>query len=94
MARDWFLRLEPPNLILQKRCYFRNPYIGAMLLSIFILFIGYLMFLKMHGVNLYEIAMNIEKLQRDMLFEEIDETVLKERIQKVCPYLNQGFPRN
>jgi len=62
--------------------------IGATLFFTFILFIGYLMFLKMHGINLYEIAMNIEKLQRDMLFKKIGETELKERFQKIYPYLN------
>lgn len=62
--------------------------IGATLFFIFILFISYLIFLKMHGINLYEIAMNIEKLQRDILFEKIDETDLKEKFQKIYPYLN------
>ena len=32
--------------------------------------------------------MNIEKLQGDMLFGKIDETELKERFQKIYPYLN------
>ena len=42
----------------------------------------------MLGINIDEIVMNIEKLQGDMLFEKIDETELKERFQKIYPYLN------
>ncbi len=61
--------------------------IGAMLSLIFILLAGYAIFMKAHGINIAETVMNIEKLQRDMLFEEICETELKERFQKIYPYL-------
>ena len=61
--------------------------IGAMLSLIFILLAGYTIFMKVHGINIAETVMNIEKLQRDMLFEKIDETELKERFQKIYPYL-------
>ena len=62
--------------------------IGAAIIMMFVLFIGYLIFLKMLGINIDEIVMNIEKLQRDMLFEKIEEAELKERFQKIYPYLN------
>ena len=62
--------------------------IGITIFMIFILFTGYLIFSKMLGVKFDEIAMNIEKLQRDMLFGKIDETEIKERFQKIYPYLN------
>jgi hypothetical protein len=61
--------------------------IGAMLSLIFILLAGYAIFMKVHGINIAETVMNIEKLQRDMLFEEICEAELKERFQKIYPYL-------
>ncbi len=61
--------------------------IGVTLFLIFILLPGYVIFMKMHQINLAEITMNIEKLQRDMLFEKIDETELKERFQKIYPFL-------
>ena len=61
--------------------------IGVTLFLIFILLTSYVIFMKMHQINLAEIAMNIEKLQRDMLFEKIDETELKERFQKIYPFL-------
>ncbi len=61
--------------------------IGAMLSLIFILLACYVIFMKVLGINIAETVMNIEKLQRDMLFEEICETELKERFQKIYPYL-------
>ena len=64
--------------------------IGIVIFIIFILFTGYLIFLNhIFELKFNEIAMNIEKLQRDMLFGKIDETEMKERFQKIYPYLNK-----
>ena len=63
-------------------------FIGFILSLFFILFFGYYLLLRIHLNNLFAIGTKIEELQRDILFDKINQEELEERFEKVYPLLN------
>lgn len=66
-------------------------FIGFILFSFFISFLGYYLFLRIHTNNMFAAAIRIEELQRDLLFGNISQEMLQERFEKVYPFINATY---
>ena len=62
--------------------------IGSILFLFFISFMSYYLFLRILNNNIFAAAMEIEKLQREILFKEPNLEYLQERFEKIHPFLN------
>lgn len=62
--------------------------IGFVLFLFFISSVGYYLYLRIHLHNIFDIAMKIEELQRDILFDKVSQEELEKRFEEVCLFLN------
>ena len=62
--------------------------IGIILFLFFISSVGYYLYLRIHLHNIFDIAMKIEELQRDILFDKVSQEELEKRFEEVCLFLN------
>ena len=62
--------------------------VAIILFLLFISSVGYYLYLRIHMHNIFGIAMNIEELQRDILFDKVSQEKLEQRFEEVCPFLN------
>ncbi len=66
--------------------------VGIILFLFFISFLGYYLLLRIHLNNLFAIGVKIEELQRDILFDKINQEELQERLEErleeIYPFLN------
>ena len=62
--------------------------VAIILFLLFISSVGYYLYLRIHMHNIFGIAMNIEELQRDILFDKVSQEKLEKRFEEVCPFLN------
>ncbi len=62
--------------------------IGVILFLLFILSTGYYFALRIHMHNIFGTIMEIEKLQHDILFDEIRQEEIEKRFQNIYPFLS------
>jgi hypothetical protein len=62
--------------------------VAIILFLLFISSVGYYLYLRIHLHNIFDIAMKIEKLQRDILFDKVSQEELEKRFEEVCLFLN------
>ena len=63
-------------------------FVAIILFLLFISSVGYYLYLRIHLHNIFGIAMDIEELQRDILFDNVSQEKLEKRFEAVCPFLN------
>lgn len=64
--------------------------IAIILFLFFLSFFLYYLFLRITLNSILNIGRKIEELQRDILFDKINQEELQERFEEVCPILNSG----
>ena len=62
--------------------------VAIILFLLFISSVGYYLYLRIHLHNIFDIAMKIEELQRDILFDKVSQEELEKRFEEVCLFLN------
>ena len=58
--------------------------VAIILFLLFISSVGYYLYLRIHLHNIFDIAMKIEELQRDILFDKVSQEELEKRFEEVC----------
>ena len=62
--------------------------VAIILFLLFISSVGYYLYLRIHLHNMFDIAMKIEELQRDILFDKVSQEELEKRFEEACLFLN------
>ena len=58
--------------------------VAIILFLLFISSVGYYLYLRIHMHNIFGIAMNIEELQRDILFDKVSQEKLEKECRAKC----------